>query len=400
MLICVNEKSAIRLHLIFLLLWKIELLVIPVLALLDFGFSVGLESNFFARFGYIASFLLASYYLYTKKKGLPAIPLILVFFIILVVGALKGLMEMNLNAAFLSHLYYLIMPIVMVSYGWHFFSDYNRSEFLRFKFSRVMFFSFYVGVFVVILFQLAHVLGLANYGAIGIWNFLFSAPFLLHGSSGFNYFGVSLLLTILAGKRGILVVFFAYAMVILYLSKGKTKAKIFLALIFISFSFLILLQNTENVGLVRTEQAISALEEGDIDGASAMRWAESASALNYIDERFDHLLLGAGFGARYKPYPYLPGYEDFYRHYTHFGIISYIWIGGLFAPIVIYAILIFNAVSLVRLIKCGLLDKRFHFFAFWIWGIITVSLFGAVLMNNSFLWFIVGCCLRLRKGYY
>lgn len=386
-----------KIHHIFLLLWKVELTLIPILALLDFGFSTGLDSNFFARFGYLAAFGIAIFYLFSRRKGLPAHPIIAIFFTMLIVGVTKGIFENNFNSAFFSHVYYVIMPLVMCAYGWHFMDDYARSDSLQRKFSKLFRFAFYIGLIVVILFQVAYRSGLANYDAMGIWNFFLSGPYLLQQANGLLLFITSLLFTLLAGKRGILVVFLVYLAIMVYLSSSKNKAKLFLATPFIAMSFLIMIQDSSNVGLGRAEKTVVAIQEGDFDSASAMRWSEAASAFIYMDSRTDHWFLGTGFGSRYQPHPELPGYEDFYRHYTHFGIISYIWIGGLFAPLLIYTILLITAVSLTMHIKRGTLEKRFHFFAYWIWGIITVSMFGAVLMNNSFLWFIIGCCLKLKK---
>ena len=111
-----------RVHKIFLILWSIDLVLIPILALLALGSSHGLEGNYLARFSFIATFILTTLYvIFSKRGGLIRNRLIFAFGIVLVVGIAKGLLEGNLNSSFLSHIFYVLMPIIMLSYGWHFF---------------------------------------------------------------------------------------------------------------------------------------------------------------------------------------------------------------------------------------------------------------------------------------
>lgn len=68
----------------------------------------------------------------------------------------------------------------------------------------------------------------------------------------------------------------------------------------------------------------------------AMRWSESISAITFLNDRFDHWLIGAGFGAQFLPWPDLSDYERHLLHYTHFSIISYILFDGVIFAFYIY----------------------------------------------------------------
>lgn len=386
-----------KIHRLFLYIWQIELLLLPILALLDFGFSVAVDSNFFPRFSYITIFLIACYYHFSTRRGLVSHPLVAIFFLILVIGVAKGFFENQLNSIFLSHIFYVIMPIIMCSYGWHFLGDYVVSDSLQRQLDKTLKSSFYIGLIVVALFQILYFNGFANYNAIGIWNFLYSAPYLLQQPNGQLFFIISFLFTFLAGKKGVFIAFCIYWVILFYVLNITTIIRFILIILFVGSILFLQQQDIFIYDYGRIGEAVSALIAGDFDAASSMRWAEAASAFEYLNARVDHWVLGAGFGSSYQPYPKLEGYEDFYRHYTHFGVVSYIWIGGFIAPILIYSVLLITAVKLTWRLKSHNLDQRLHFFVYWIWAIILISMFGAVLMNNSFLWFIVGCCLRLKK---
>ncbi|KAB7628244.1 hypothetical protein [Alkalilimnicola sp. S0819] len=384
-------------HKIFLLLWALELTALPILALLDFGFGAGLDSNYFPRFGYLAAFLVAAYHVLSKSRGIPAHPLFLVFFIIFIVGAAKGLGQGTFNSAFISHCYYVVMPFVLCWYGWHFVADLQANAALKRRLDVLMRGAFYVGLVVVLLFNVLLIAGVASYDAIGLWNFFFSGPYLLQKALGGAYFITSFLMSALAGKRSVLAAMAIYLPLLFLMVRGGTRARLLVlapaALVLLWFGAQDMLQG----GLIRIERSIAALQAGNWDAASGMRWSEAVAALSHIATRADHWLLGTGFGAQYLPYPDLAGYEHFFRHYTHFGVISYIWIGGILAPIAVYSILLYNATLLVWRSRPGGLLREQRYFAYWLCGIIALSMFGAVLMTNSFLWFLIGCCLRLNR---
>jgi hypothetical protein len=392
-------------HKFFIFVWMGELIFGPILALLDLGFSYNINSNFYARFIYISAFAACIFYLFVVKIKVIAHPLNLVFFMAMVVGLLKGLWEGTLlnitnlgSPVVLSHIFYVIMPVAMLSYGWFFFEDYERSEYLQGLLSKVMYFSFYFGIGIVLLFVIASKLEFANYDALGLWNFVYSAPYLLYQPYGAWYLSISILATLFAGKRGILVIMLVYVLIGYFLTRGFRILWILVVLgVLIIFYTGYIFPDIFNMETSRLLRTLYSLQEGDFDGASAGRFIESISALEHLNSSAEHLLFGAGFGAQFLPWPDLPEYRAYLSHYTHFGVISYAWIGGVLLPLVIYAILVGSGVSLILKIRRGHIKRSHYHFVYWLWGIIVISTIGAVLMNNVFLWFIVGCCLNLNR---
>ncbi len=389
----------------FLFIWIFELIVFPLLALFDLGLSFGINSNFYARFCYIAIFFLSIVYIFLIKGRIVIHPLIMVFFVVLIIGVLKGFWEGSLSnmtkfgfPVVLSHIFYVVMPIVMMSYGWFFFEDYKRSEHLQRILSKIMYFAFIFGLLVVVLFAIAFQLGFAAYDAIGLWNFIYSAPYFLYQPNGLAYFGVAVLATIIAAKRGVLVVFFAYFLLAYIVARGFRVVWVIVALILLITSYSIyMFSDVLSMDSIRLLRTVQSLQEGNLDEASAGRWIEAISALEYLNSQAKHMLLGAGFGAQFLPWPDQPDYSDYWSHYTHFGAVSYAWIGGFFLPVVVYAFLFGTGFALVLKMKRGLIERSHYHFVYWLWGIIAISMLGAVLMNNSFLWFVIGCCLNLNR---
>lgn len=385
-------------HNLFLVVFVLDLTIIPFLAFLDLGIAANISSNYMARYSYLLAFSVASIHVILLKRKMVFNSFVIVFFLVFVIGALKGVLQGNMNSAFLSHVYYVMMPVIMLSYGWLFMGVYQRSDKLRNNFSKVMYISYYFGVVIILAFILAYQWGLAKYDAIGLWNLIFSGPYLLYQQHGTIYFGLSLLLTLLSGKRGAMVVFSLYLVIYFFIIK-KTKISnisILLAGIIFLVSFFVI---QEMAAFDRVYRSIVAFQEGDYDMVFAMRWSESISAIAYLNDRFDHWLIGAGFGAQFLPWPDLPDYEKYLSHYTHFSIISYILFGGVIFAFYIYLVLIGQGISLVRKIRLGLVNKEYYHFLYWLLGILVGSLSGADLMNNPYLWFIIGCCFHLNRRY-
>jgi len=382
-------------HKLFLLAWLIDLTLFPVLALLDLGFSFNLSSNFYLRFSYLFIVFIAFFYLIAIKGRIVVTFLSVTFLFAFLIGSFKGLIEGHLNSAFLSHVFYTLMPLIMISYGWYFFDDYKKSVAIQKYLSLVMHLSFFSGLAIIILFQFAYRAGFANYNAIGIWNLVFSGPFLVYREFGFLYFALSVMVSLASGKRGTMIAFVAYGILAFWLTNLAGKIK-YIALVTFALTFAFLVSSDFiATSASRIYQTLVTLQEYGIDQATSGRWSEAASAISYLNSRIDHWIIGPGFGARFLPWPDRPDYADYYSHYTHFGVVSYVWVGGLFMSCLIYAALLRTGISLGYKAKHHLISKTDYTFVFWLWGIIAISMFGAVLMNNAYLWFIIGCCLNL-----
>lgn len=385
-------------HRAVLCLWAIELTIFPVLALLDLGFAFDFKSNYYARFAYIGLLALAILYHAVVKRRLVLPVLSVLFLLVLGIGSAKGLWAGQLNTAFLSHVFYVVMPIVMISFGWHFFSALRCSSSLRRMLAQVMLLSLGVGIAVVAAFVVTRVTGLADYDAIGLWNFVYSGPSFLHRPGGVAILCISTLGALLAAKRGVLIVFFLYIVLLFFLFNLQRRIQYLMAGIAALLGLAYFGNHLEFDMASRLAKTRELLAEGEIETASAGRWSEAASAIEYLNTRPDHWLVGAGFGARFLPWPDREEYANYYSHYTHFGMVSYVWIGGLLFSGAIYFLLGRTAVRLTLKAKRGWVKRDQVFWVFWIWGILGISLFGAVLMNNAWLWLIVGCCLHLDQA--
>ena len=133
---------------------------------------------------------------------------------------------------------------------------------------------------------------------------------------------------------------------------------------------------------------------GDLETASAGRLSEAQAALVHLTTRFDHLLIGAGFGARYQPWEASP---DYLVHYVHFTPLSYVWLGGIALPLAVYGFLVALGTTLVLRARKGDFELKYLFLIYWLWGSVVVSAMGAVLMNNAWLWLIIGPALSLTS---
>lgn len=385
-------------HRLVIWLWAIELTVFPVLALLDLGFAYDFKSNYYARFSYMGLFALAVFYHAVVRRRVVLPLLSALFLLVLVIGSLKGLWERHYNTAYLSHVFYVVMPVVMISYGWHFFSALRRSPELRRLLKRVMVLSLVVGTVVVAIFVGTKLVGLADYDAIGLWNFIFAGPFFLSGPHGIAVLCLSTIGTLLAAKRGVLIVFVIYIGLLFLLFNLQRRLKFVMGGIVLLLGLVYFSSSLQIEVAGRLAKTRDLLTEGEIETASAGRWSEAAAALEYLGARTDHFVLGAGFGARFLPWPDREEYADYYSHYTHFGMVSYVWIGGVFFSAAVYGLLGFTAIRMMLKVKRGAIGREHVFLVFWLWGILGISLFGAVLMNNAWLWLIIGCCLHLDRA--
>lgn len=399
-------------HKITINLLLIELVLLPILTSI-----AGLYSSQFItkvsllyRFGYIALFLNAILYIYKKKK-IKLNFISYAFLITLFTGIIKGLFEGTLDnfsrsgsPIVFSNIFSILMPVVMLSYGGSFMESYLSNNDLRNSYDRNMKYSFYVGAFVVLFFTVTYSLGLYVSPSINIWNFIYSGPYLYSNTSSGNiYFVFSAILTLIAAKRsrilgmaGILILFIALA--------SKKQKKILFFFTGSSVAVLIYFLNTFFAkSFYKIQDTFITLGQGDFDAATSGRLQEALAAINYLSERVDHLIFGAGFGANYWPYidilrPYKG--DIFYNlrfHYSHFTPVSYVWLGGIFLSLSIYIFLISLFFSLSMKVYKSKIPTQFIFIPAYILSIILMSFIGSTLFNNTFLWLIIGAGVKLNK---
>lgn len=397
-------------HFAVIALWMLELVLFPFWAMLDLGFGVVHLSNYVLRFSYLALFGLAAVY-HLVNWRLPFFPaLSLCFAAVLIVGGGKGLIEGNFTRAFLSHIFYVTMPIVMLSYGYYFSRDYLASAALQRLLRIAMVAALVASAGAVGLFIYGYQSGHAVYNAIGLWNGFFAGPFLLNMPMGALSLTVAVAVVVLAAKRGVMVGFAAFFIVGFLL---RNRRLLWLAMIPAAIALLNYSSIVDFAGRAidpawspipvqgphgapeRLSGTIDSIVSGDLEGASSGRLSEMTAAASILLSRFDHMLLGAGFGAQFVPWPASP---DYLSHYSHFTPLAYVWIGGIFMPAVVYgSILLVGGLLCLRARKGGVPVSE-YFVIYWLFGIVALSMLGAVLMNNSWLWLIFGWAYGLLNS--
>ncbi len=362
---------------VIIILLLAELLVLPFLAVADLGLSAPINSNFYARFLYLLVFGFSFLFLITSMKFyLNPISLTFIFFFVLSLCVFI-FRQGNINSAFVSHVFYFLMPVVCINYGYFL----NDSFFVSFIKKRFIF--LYSGFFFTILFILFQILGLANYNAIGLWNFTYALPALMVLNPNYKY--LIILGSLLTGKRGSLL---ANVATISFFD-FKFFRNISILGTFLLFS-LIYYVNIDFALVGRILTSFNYLAEGSFDLLLSGRLSESVSAINYLLSK-DLLFTGAGLGATFLPWPDKEGYEFYLSHYTHLSFVSYIWMGGIFLSVFVYSILIY------LLINFRVKDTQDRIIQILVLSFLIISLFGAVLMNNPFLWIFIGYFLKRYK---
>ena len=203
---------------------------------------------------------------------------------------------------------------------------------------------------------------------------------------------IVILKAIFLGKRVTMMIAFLFALI--YLIKFKFRK---ILLYFIPILFLILSLGTNEAinnfgGISRLNDTVESLNSDDLNKATAGRLVEASSALAIISSSANNFIFGTGMGSFFYPWPEInPNYTS---HYTHFTPVSYMWIGGVFLTFFVFISLIHLTFSLFRIKHLKHLTQT-HWFQFMLPAIIISSITGAVLMNNSILWLIIGMSYKL-----
>ena len=90
-------------------------------------------------------------------------------------------------------IFYFLMPILCINYG----ASLKEIFFIRFIKNRFIF--LYSGLVFVFIFLIFQILGLANYNAIGLWNFTYALPAILVLNPNYKY--ILLIGSLFTGKE-------------------------------------------------------------------------------------------------------------------------------------------------------------------------------------------------------
>ena len=391
-----NKKRNPFVFIILLVLFS-ELFVYPFLAFLQYVLGYDINASYFLRFNYLIISFLGLLIIFIKLKT-PNIFLIKVFFIFLILGLSKGVYNGNFfnysdsgSNIFLSHFFYLLNPILSMTLGYYMYSLIFKKSYYYNLFSKLFKWSFIYGFILAVAFQIVYIGGGSYYDSLDLWNVFYGGGFMLSVSNSFIMPFYVILLSILLAKRVTILV--AFTMVIIYFLRTTFK-KILYYLIPIAL-VIVLFQNFnfDNLsGIKRLTTTVELAQANDIEVASAGRLIEALSALEIITSNASDFLIGTGFGSYFYPWPEIdPNYKS---HYTHFTPVSYMWIGGIILTLLVYWSLIRLTISLFKIKKLKNLTQT-SLFQFMLPAIIISSITGAVLMNNSILWMIIGMIYKL-----
>ena len=377
----------------FLLLFIVDMIVIPILAVLELGISVNITSNYFARYIYLFVFALTILFHLLTNKNLKLNIVSLSFLIFLPIGIILGLVQGKLGREFVVHIYTCLMPIIAVSFGWYLMEEYLTNTVFRAAMHKVLYIIFIVGVLASLWFRVNYYLGHAAYNAIGIWNYTFATPyFLLSPDKSLMYTFVSIIGSLLAGKRIGILILGAYLFIYILMIRANFTRKLRIILAGILGCIILMPFLMESDLLDRIAYTVNQIiVAADFDAASAGRVSEIFAVFSYIMKYPANLLFGSGFGSNVMVF------EGYYRHYSHFGPLSYTLIGGIPLTIIIYGFLFWLGFSLISKINQKIIPKEGWFFVLILWGIIVSSMTGAVLTNYTTLWIFIGCAWRLNK---
>ncbi|MCC7573105.1 MAG: hypothetical protein KO464_06920 [Candidatus Methanofastidiosum sp.] len=375
----------------FLLLFLIDMLLSPLLAALGLGMGLIDNPNYYMRYIYLITFawVLAFHIILNKNVKFNIVSV--AFAILMPIGMILGLIQGNFGKEFIVHIYTVIMPIFAMSFGWYFIEVYLLEPKIQLKMKRIFYMTLFTGIVATFIFRLGYVSGNAVYNAVGMWNYTMAMPYFLVTEAKVLFSALGLLGTIVAGKRiGILVVI-VYFLIYIILLKGNIikKFKIILTIALLSIVIIPVLLDADILNRI-IYTFTQLFVEGDLESASAGRTSEIIAVFSYISQYFGNFIFGSGFGSKVMVF------EGFYRHYSHFTPLSYLLIGGVLLPLIVYLFFIKTGIMLLNKVNKKTLPKESWFFVLIFWGILISSLTGAVLFNYTTLWIFIGCAWRLN----
>jgi len=362
-----------------LLAFIFEAIVMPVSIVFDIGFSLGYDSGFFARFGYVFIFIVGVFVLFVfcHRNWLWFWS-----FALILVGLSIGFYEGYESGKWVAHVFYVLMPPVVFSLGYYFAKLVSVNVYYQTVFLAAVRFSALVVAIVVAVFSLASKAGLSSYNAIGLSAFLFAAPFLYTKNAWF--FVAFCILAFLAGKSTVFGALVASGF-IFYAIRGSALFRCIVLFGSLIFLLLIYVSDLEFVNNHRTVNALSSLLQGDFESFSSGRWSEAQAMLQAFKSPFDWVF-GLGYGATFVPWSDSP---DYLSHYVHFGNLTWLYINGLLGYTVFLCFLLYVLSVNIKIISNSG-DMVAVAVSVVVISLLILSAFGAVLMTSSLIWLFIG----------
>jgi len=357
-----------------------ELVLMPVLAMLDLSYSFQIESNYMARFSYLTVFIFSFFYM--LRGGMRyLLPHYIAFFLLLFLGFLNGVIREGVNFTTLSHIFYYLMPPFAMNMGFNFGRIVQRDPVKLKYFFKFLYLSVWLSFVIVILHLLGKYLGLNSYNKLGLWALIFGLPLLLVNGK----WTLGLIVAFFANKSSIIAVVLMTLLTSLYV-KFKSRRRLHLVVVF--FTIVI----TPMVILFIIYQpnifpVFANLYNGEINIITSGRSEELISMLTVVSQDAITLFFGSGFGTTFVPWIKTPEYVS---HYVHLGNFTWLWLTGIFGYVILSWFLFRLMYKLFKIaVKPDSTELERYIFLVCT-AILFLSNMGAVLANSVFCWIYLG----------
>ncbi len=338
--------------------------------------------------------VLAGIYIFVIDKKVYLNKIAAAFLLFLPVGMVLGIIKGQLNTKYLSHMYFYIMPIMLMSFGYAFYREYERNENLQRYVKKIIFIAAVVSSIYVLVFTLGSKLGLLRYNNFGVTMGSYAMTFYLCGSNLEILMGYLLIVINIMTKKRVVLVASVALLIIAYFIGRKTNKKVAIHLFLLAAlggACIYLACNTTVFSRILT--TISGILGGgkkDLYAATGGRDLEIECIVEYLNSDKMMWLWGIGFGGRVW-------IKELYRHYSHFSPLAYVMTGGIFFSAYLYISLIWYAVLGVSKGMKGKLRQLDMPYVLLLCYFVLTSLSGPNILSTPLCWFVVGANVWLVK---
>lgn len=359
-------------------------LIIPVL---DFSYNIlGIDLEIIKKALFL-SILGLSFLFHLNNKILISFESGL-FCLFFPIAAFLGIYFNGLSSYIDLHIFAVVIPVMMISFGRHFYRLLN-DQLIKFLF-KLLNMAFYINLLLLILYIIFHhILDMWGYYGFGASTAFISAYLL--SQRQFARFFLSFVLDIFSGKRTSLVVIISlYLIYSGNFSKFNIRTFLFSILFISSLSFII--SNLGEYDFFRRLLLVTEIEFDDavsVMMATGGRATEVISIIEYFDGDLIKWLLGSGLGSSYEYVDPRLGFSVERMHYAHFSPFSYILVFGSVFTFLLYSSFFYRLIKGFR--------HRTNFFYLIFLAFFLLSFFGSILFVQPIPWFFFGIMIEFLR---
>lgn len=363
----------------------LDLVLLPIFEFI--GQAGFVQARGFFKYIYAGIFLTATISSIIKKRVYltPESQLLLFFGFI---ATIIGLLNFGINSETYSHLYAVIMPVIMISNGYYIgksnFYDTNEDK----KYGRMMFWIFVLNAVTMLLYRVSFILGIVPYPAIATSGLFFSSLYYL-SKKNMIMFIFGLILVIISGKRVTLVILLAsafYHLIRVNRLSLKNIFRMFFGSAFFGAMGYYLLNFTPYLNrFVTTFTNLNSSSTDSLDLATGGRASEILAFSEYLSKQPYRWLFGSGTGFKVEVF------DGFYRHYSHFTPMGYIALFGIIFTVLLYLMFfkrLFNKIEIT--------NTKYIFHLYYV-GLLISSFSGGILFNDYKFWLFLGLISSYSK---